>query len=126
MEKARLLGEAASLPGINPPDTLRRVIEQIKKLDPKNETAYARKLITPYDLSNEIFSIETSKDADKGWQAALAQAEIFLKDPVYSNEQKQALYAISIGILRRHVGARAAEKFGNMPKPWKLSIPTTT
>ena len=110
VEKARLLGEAASLPGINPPDTLRRVIDQIRKLDPKNETGYARKLITPYDLSNEIFSIETSKDAGKGWQAALAQAEIFLKDPVYSNEQKQALYAISIGILRRHVGARAAAK----------------
>lgn len=99
MEKARLLGEAASLPGINPPDTLRRVIEQIKKVDPKNETGYTRKLITPYDLSNEIFSIETSKDAGKGWQATLAQAEVFLERPCVLQRTK----ASSLRYQYRHI-----------------------
>lgn len=110
VEKARLLGEAASQPGINPPERMGNIIAQIKKLDPNNETGYARKLINPFDLSMEIFGIESSKDAGKGWQAALSQAEAYLKDPVYSTEQKQALYAISIGIMRRHMGARAASK----------------
>lgn len=110
VEKARLLGEAASQPGINPPERMGNIIAQIKKLDPNNETGYARKLINPFDLSMEIFGIETSKDAGKGWQAALTQAEAYLKDSVYNTEQKQALYAISIGIMRRHMGARAASK----------------
>ena len=108
VKKANLLGEASSLPGINPPERIGNIIAQIKKLDPENETGYARKLINPFDLSMEIFGIETSTEAGKGWQAALAQAEAYLKDPVYSNDQKQALYAISIGIMRRHMGARAA------------------
>lgn len=85
VKKAKLLGKASRLPGINPPDALERIIGQIKKLDPENKTGYSRKLITPFDLSMEIFAIETGKDAGQGWQAALAQAETYLKDSVYSD-----------------------------------------
>ncbi len=110
IEKAKLLGEAALIPGINPPDAPRKLIQQINKLDPRGETGYARKLVPPFDLSMEIFAIESQKDTSKphGWETALKTAEKYLKDTVYTNEQRQALYAISIGILRRHVPTSAA------------------
>ena len=110
VEKAKLLGEAALIPGINPPDAPRKLIQQINKLDPRGETGYARKLVPPFDLSMEIFAIESQKDTSKphGWETALKTAEKYLKDTVYTNEQRQALYAISIGILRRHAPTSAA------------------
>lgn len=112
VEKARLLGEAALVPGINPPDASRKIINQIKKLDPKNETGYARKLIPPFDLSVEISTIEREKDTNKphGWQEAINRVEEYLKDPVYTNEQRQALLAVYIGILNRNKGLAAAAK----------------
>lgn len=110
VEKARLFGEACSIPEINPPDKIAKIINQIKQLDPKNQTGFVRKLVAPIDLAFEISGIENSKDPGKGWEAALAQAKTYLKDPVYSNEQRQALYAVAIGVLRRHLGVSAAPK----------------
>ncbi len=110
VEKARLLGEASCIPDLNPPDKIGKIIAQIKQLDPKNQTGYARRLIAPIDLAYEISGIEKSKDPGKGWEAALAQAEAYLRETTYSDEQRQALYAVAIGVLRRNMGVRAAPK----------------
>lgn len=108
VEKATLLGAAASIRDINPVARIGEIIKQIKQLDPKDESGYARKLRDPMDFVGEIVGIEKSKDADKGWKAALAKVEEYLKDPVYTVPQQQALHALAIGLLRRNAGPRAA------------------
>lgn len=107
--KATLLGEAAQIPNINPPDRMGKIINQIKQLDPKDESGYARKLRDPMDFMGEIVGIEKSKDPGKGWEAAMAKVEEYLKDPIYSKQQKQALHALAAGLLHRHGGPRTAD-----------------
>lgn len=104
--KAKLIGEAAQLPNINPVDKLHKIINQIKQLDPKDESGFARRLRAPMDFVGEIVGIEKSKDPGKGWQAALAQVKTYLKDPIYNNSQKQALHALAAGLLHRHGGPK--------------------
>lgn len=100
--KAKLIGEAAKIPNINPTAKMGQIINQIKKLDPKDESGYARKLRDPMDFVGEIVGIERSKDAGKGWEAALAKVNEYLEDPIYDNDQKQGLHALAVGLLHRH------------------------
>lgn len=110
VEKAQLIGAAAQIPGINPVEKIGAIINQIKKLDPKDESGYARKLRDPMDFVGEIVGIERSKESGKGWEAALAKVEEYLKDPVYTKEQQQALHALAAGLLHRHGGPRAVKQ----------------
>lgn len=118
VEKAKLLGEAALIPGINPPDAPRKLIQQINKLDPRGETGYARKLVAPFDISVEISSVEWQKDKNKphGWESALKKAEEYLKDPVYTNEQRQAICAVTIGIFHRHAAGKSAARIRELAR----------
>lgn len=106
--KAKLIGEAAKIPNVNPVEKVGQIIRQIKNLDPKDESGYARKLRDPMDFVGEIVGIEKGKNADQGWQPALKKVEEYLSDPVYSKEQQQALHALAIGLLHRHGGPRVA------------------
>lgn len=110
VEKAKLIGAAAEIPGINPVDKIGKIINQIKNLDPKDESGYARKLRDPMDFVGEIVGIERSKDPDKGWEAALLKVKEYLKDPVYTKPQQQALHALVVGLLHRHCGPRATQE----------------
>lgn len=109
-EKAQLLGAAATVPDINPVDKIGKIINQIKQLDPKDESGYARKLRAPMDFVGEIVGIERSKDPGKGWEAALAKVQEYLKDPVYTKPQQQALHALAVGLLHRHGGPRRVDE----------------
>lgn len=110
VEKARLIGAAAQVPGINPVDKIGKIINQIKQLDPQDESGYVRKLRAPMDFVGEIVGIERSKEPDKGWEAAYAKVEEYLKDPIYSKLQQQALHALAVGLLHRHGGPRRVEE----------------
>lgn len=104
IERARLLGEAASIPDVSPQGARKNIIAEIKKLDPQDKTGYARKLRDPFDFMGEITGIEKNQ----GWQEALKKVETYLNDPVYTADHKQALHALAIGLLRRHGGAKDA------------------
>lgn len=120
VEKARLLGEATLIPDINPPEKRGQIINQIKKLDPKDESGYIRKLRDPMDFVGEIVGIEKSKDADKGWEVALKKVKEYLKDPIYAPNQQQALHALAIGLLHRHGGPRAAAEMRSHAKAMEI------
>lgn len=110
VEKARLIAAAAQIPGINPVDKIGKIINQVKQLDPKDESGAVRQLRDPMDFVGEIVGIERSKDPDKGWQAALAKVNEYLNDPIYSKAQQQALHALAVGLLHRHGGPRSVEE----------------
>ena len=100
IERAKLLGEAASIPDISPDGKLGAIINEIKKLDPQDTTGYARKLRDPFSFVGEIVGIE--RDKSKSWQEALAKVDEYLNDPVYTPAHQQALHALAIGLLHRH------------------------
>ena len=110
VEKARLLAAAAQIPDINPVDKIGKIINQVKQLDPKDESGAARQLRDPMDFVGEIVGIERSKDPGKGWEAALAKVNEYLKDPIYSKAQQQALHALAVGLLHRHGGPRSVNE----------------
>lgn len=103
-ERARLLGEAASIPDILPAGRINDIINEIKKLDPQDTHGYARNLRDPFAFVGEIVGIE--RDKNKGWEMALNKVEEYLKDPLYSPAHKQALHALAVGLLRRHGSAK--------------------
>ena len=100
VERAKLLGAAASIPDIMPDGKKGAIINEIRKLDPQDTTGYARNLRDPFDFVGEIVGIE--RDKARGWELALAKVEEYLSDPVYSPAHKQALHALAVGLLRRH------------------------
>ncbi len=93
VEKAKLLGQASVIPDINAPD---KVLNAIKKEDPKDESGYGRRL----EHNPWAFAEKSAKDKD--WKAALAEVEKRLADPAYSKEQKQAMCATAIGLYYRN------------------------
>lgn len=105
VEKAKLLSEAALIPDIMPTDKIGRIIGEVKKLDPKDESGAVRRLRDPFDFVGEIVGIE--RDKNKSWEEALNKVTEYLKDPVYTPTQQQALHALAIGLLHRHGGVKA-------------------
>lgn len=106
VERAKLIGQAADFEDIMPVGRKGQIIAEIKRLDPKDESGYARRLRDPFDFVGEIVGIEKNKD--KGWEVALKQVEDYLNDPVYTPAHKQALHALAIGLLRRHGNVKSA------------------
>lgn len=101
VEKARLLGQASTIPGINRPN---KVADMIKKVDPKDESGMQR------IASLNLFATAIESAKTKDWEADLATMKELMENPLLTTEQKQQACCISIGLLRRHGGlARKAE-----------------
>ncbi len=95
LEKAKLIGQASTL-GIDPPHN---AAEQIRTLDPKDESGYVRRL--NYDPRK--FQ-EEHKDA-KSTELESPVLKI-VNDTAYSPLQRQETYCILIGQLRRDGAAK--------------------
>ena len=104
IEKAKLLGESTDIPDITPYDNIGRIAKEISNLDPEDKSGWSRRLKDPFSFVGEIVGIE--RDKAKGWEQALDKVKEYLKDPVYTTKQKQALHALAIGLLRRHAGLK--------------------
>lgn len=116
-DKARLLGKAAAVNGIEWPDN---VIKQIKEADPKDESGYVRRM----ELNLWGFAERISKEED--WRKALAEVEEKLQDPAYTNEQKQVFYASAIGLYHRHGGIEGLAKIREYAPKMKALAPDST
>ncbi len=101
VEKARLLGQASIIPGINRPN---KVADMIKKVDPQDESGMQR------IASLNLFATAIESASTKDWEADLATTKALMENPLLTTEQKQQACCICIGLLRRHGGlARRAE-----------------
>ena len=101
IEKARLIGQAASIPGINRPNN---VANTLKQLDPEDNTGLYQ--IATLNLFDTAIGTADTKD----WEADLAKMKKLIDNPLLTTENKQQACCICIGLLRRHGGmARKAE-----------------
>ena len=123
VEKARLLGEAAQIPDVSPTERIGNILNQIKKLDPNDESGYVHKLHDPWSFMGEVVGIEKSKDPGKGWQAALKKVEEYLEDPGYTPEQQQVLHALAVGLLHRHGSVNDAEALRRHARAVRALVP---
>lgn len=125
VDKARLIGAAAMVPNVNPVDKIGKIINNIKKLDPKDESGYGRRLRDPMSFVGEIVGIERSKEPGKGWEAAFSKVEEYLNDPVYTPLQQQELHALAVGLLHRHGGPRRVQEMREHLRAMKALAPDT-
>ncbi len=92
--KARKMGRAAELPGINRPKDIQK---KIKEVDPEDKSGYTRRLA--YHPSSHAEGMVKNKD--KTPLEKIAELEAMLEDSAYTNEQKQGIAATCIGMMRR-------------------------
>ena len=92
--KARKLGRAAELPGINRPNNIQNMI---KAVDPEDKSGYLRRLA--YHPSAHAEGMVNNKE--KSMEQKLSELENMLKDSAYTDEQKQGIAATYIGMMRR-------------------------
>ena len=91
VEKAKLLLEAALIPGLHRPD---KIVEAIKAADPQDSTGGVRILTYEPSAKAEAYS-------EKEMAETIADMEKLLQEPFWLPEQRQSMYAIIIGKLHR-------------------------
>ncbi len=105
VERARLLGQASAVPGINRPNNIARLIEQA---DPDDASGMRR--IAGLNLYDTAIQIAGTKD----WEASLAEMKELLENPLLTTDQKQQVCCICIGLLHRHGGVRRQAELREM------------
>ncbi len=90
-EKAKLLLEAALIPGLNRPD---KIVDAIKAADPQDSTGAASILTYEPSAKAEAYS-------EKPMAETIADMEKLLEQQFWKPEQRQSMYAIMIGKLHR-------------------------
>lgn len=101
VEKARLIGQAAAVAGINRPNNVAKTLQQ---LDPEDKSGM-------YEVATlNLFETAIQTADTKDWEADLERMKKLIDNPLLTPYQKQQACCISIGLLRRHGGlARKAE-----------------
>lgn len=116
--KARKLGRAAELPGINRP---RDIQKKIKEVDPEDKSGYTRRLA--YQASAHAEGMVNKKD--KTPQEKIAELEAMLEDSAYTNEQKQGIAATCIGMMRRSGDPAQMKRIPLMAEKMRSYAPDT-
>ncbi len=99
LEKAKLLGQTCDL-GIAPPD---KVLDMIKQADPEDKSGYVRRLqFSPWALGDQIKELDAEE--------AVSRVRRMADDPAYTTYQKQEMYAVLTGKLRRNSPAYDLKK----------------
>lgn len=106
VEKARLLGKAALIPGLRKPQDVGKRIEQA---DPENKAGMQKvATINIYDMGCGV------PDRKEDWKVTLEEVQQLLDNPNMTVDQQQQLCCICIGLLRRHGGLARKEELKAM------------
>lgn len=105
LEQARLLGQAAIVPGLNKP---RDIAKRIQQADPDGQTGMHQ--MATLNLYERAIQSAGTKD----WEATLAEIKTIMKNPNLSIDQQQQACCICIGLLRRHGGLARKEELKAM------------
>ena len=101
LAKAQTLGKAAAFDNINRPGD---IVKQLKAVDPQDKAGHIRRL----ELSVGNYAEACAKTQD--WRATLKEVEDKIADKSYTDSQRQGLYAIAIGLIRRHGDLKTQKK----------------
>lgn len=116
--KARKLGRAAEIPGLNRP---RDIQKMIKAADPEDKSGYSRRLA--YQVSAHAEGMVNKKD--KTPLEKIAELEAMLDDSAYTNEQKQGIAATCIGMMRRSGDPAQMKRIPLMAEKMRSYAPDT-
>ena len=116
--KARKMGRAAELPGINRP---RDIQKKIKEVDPEDKSGYSRRLA--YQASAHAEGMVNNKD--KTIPEKISELEAMLEDSAYTNEQKQGIAATCIGMMRRSGDPAQMKRIPLMAEKMRSYAPDT-
>lgn len=116
--KARKLGRAAEVPGLNRP---RDIQKMIKAADPEDKSGYSRRLA--YQASAHAEGMVKKKD--KTPLEKIAELEAMLDDSAYTNEQKQGIAATCIGMMRRSGDPAQMKRIPLMAEKMRSYAPDT-
>lgn len=95
LTKARILGRAAEIPGINRPGNIQKMI---KDADPEDKSGYTRRLaFHPWGFAEGIAKNNEKKKPEQ----LISELETMLEDKGYTAEQKQKMCTTLIGVMRR-------------------------
>ena len=102
VEKAQLIAEAWGIQGIEPPRNYR---DLVKSADPNDESGMVRRLhFDPWAMAQKYCGKKSDGGLEMSDQETIDTMREFLRDPAYTPEQKQAFYAVIIGVTRRGGG----------------------
>ena len=102
VEKAQLIAEAWGIQGIEPPRNYR---DLVKSADPNDESGMVRRLLfDPWAMAQKYCGKKSDGGLEMSDQETIDAMREFLRDPAYTPEQKQAFYAVIIGVTRRGGG----------------------
>ncbi len=102
VEKAQLIAEAWGIQGIEPPRNYR---DLVKSADPNDESGMVRRLhFDPWAMAQKYCGKKSDGGLEMSDQETIDAMREFLRDPAYTPEQKQAFYAVIIGVTRRGGG----------------------
>lgn len=116
--KARKLGRAAELPGINRPNNIQKMI---KEADPDDKSGYARRLA----YSPSAHAEGMVNDKEKTIEQKISTLEAMLEDSAYTNEQKQGIAATCIGMMRRSGDPAQLKRIPLMAEKMRSYAPDT-
>lgn len=118
VEKARLIADACAIEGIERPNGYR---DMVKAADPNDESGMWRRLTFDYYGFSQAYCASASDGGKElGPEATINAMQEMLKDPAYTAEQKQAIYAVIIGTMRRS-GASAIQLKGAVMEMKRLA-----
>ena len=102
VDRARLIAEAWGIQGIEPPRNYR---DLVKAADPNDESGMVRRLLfDPWAMAQKHCGKKSDGGLEMSDEETIAAMREFLRDPAYTPEQKQAFYAVIIGVTRRGGG----------------------
>lgn len=116
--KARKLGRAAELPGINRPNNIQKML---KDADPEDKSGYSRRLA--YNPSAHAEGMVNNKE--KTMEQKLTELEAMLEDSAYTDEQKQGICATYIGMIRRSGDPNRIKRIPLIAERMRSYAPTT-
>lgn len=116
--KARKLGRAAELPGINRPNNIRKLLNDA---DPEDKSGYSRRLA--YNPSAHAEGMVNNKE--KTMEQKLTELEAMLEDSAYTDEQKQGICATYIGMIRRSGDPNRIKRIPLIAERMRSYAPTT-
>ena len=119
IEKVKLLGEAALIKDVQPPNWPDKMVADFKKLDPQDTTGYQKKLRPPMSFVEEALALEK----EPGFEAALSKVNEWINDPAYNDDQRQAFHAIAIGLYHRHGGLKGGKEIRKHAEAMKAINP---
>lgn len=100
VERAKLIAQACEIKGIERPDNYRNLV---RDADPNDESGMVKRLhFDPWAFAQKYCGKKKDGGLELSVEETVRIMQEHLKDPAYSDEQKQVFHAVIVGTMRRN------------------------